>query len=407
MKKLRGVELSHHLAPLSIREKISMDNQSVMSALNDFKQTIPECFIISTCNRLSLYGITDDTNQFESFFDRFGDLQPYLIKLQSETDSAQHLFRTASGLQSQALGEHEILGQIKKAYLMAQEAATLSPTLDEFIRRSIYTGKKVRQFTAIGKYPVSLASVAYDLLCKRYKDFKSQDVLVLGTGEMSNLMMKILAKKHTGNLYIASRTKSRAESMANMFGGKAIDMTEIKQYLPMVEIVIGATHAEKYVLQDKDLKAIRERGLTLLDLGMPRNFAPEIKRLGHIDLFDLDDLKSLTDVGIQKRHEEIPKAEVIIGEEVESFTAWLKIREVSPLITSYYEKLEKIKAEELKWALPKLGNIDKKQQEIIENMISRVTRRLSGKPIERLRQYSQTPNDEQNPIDTFKSIFDL
>jgi glutamyl-tRNA reductase len=407
MKRLVGVELSHQKAPLAIREKISLTAEDVTGALLAFKKTMPEVFIISTCNRLSVYALTDDIQPIFDFFREFGPLDPYLSVFDHDNIAIRHLFATACGLESQAVGEHEILGQIKKAYALAQEVKSIGAVMDELIRRAISVGKKVRQETAIGQYPVSLASVSCDILRDPRYDFTKTSVLVLGTGEMANLVLKISAKKPYKNLFIASRSYHRAETMEHIYkGSKAISMEDIHTVLPEVDVIIGATHTNVYALHKKDFENI-DRNVVLIDLGLPRNFDPEIKTLKNARLYDLDDMKAKTDIGLQKRQEEIPKVMGIIEDEILEFNYWINTRQVSPLISSYYEKLDVIREEELKWALPKLGKLDENQQKIIENLISRVTRRVSGKPIEKLRHFSQEPHIEKNPIDTFKELFDL
>jgi glutamyl-tRNA reductase len=408
MKRLVGLELSHQKAPLAIREKISMTNEDHSAALQALKDQVDEVFLVSTCNRLSLYALASDLQPLYNFFRELGDLDPYLSVFDHDTSAIRHLFSTASGLESQALGEHEILGQIKKAYAQAQEMKCIGATMDELVRKAIFVGKKVRKETAIGKYPVSLASVAYDVIRDVHHHLSGLKVLVLGTGEMSSLMLKIIAKKQLQEIYVASRTFSRAQTLANMYNGTAIELSNIGSILQDVDVIIGATHATSHVLGREDFEKFSfEKPKTLVDLGLPRNFDPELKNINQVKLFDLDDLKSMTDQGLQKRQEEIPKAMDIIEEELADFIYWLNTRQISPLISSYYDKMEQIRQEELKWALPKLGNLDENQQRIIENMLSRLTRRVSGKPIEMLRQFSQEPHIEQNPIDTFKELFDL
>lgn len=408
MRRIVGVELSHQKAPLAVREQISLSKQDVLDALTELKKTLPEVFIISTCNRLSLYAISDDMQPLLDFFRQFGPLDPYLSVFDNSNSAMRHLFSTASGLESQAIGEHEILGQIRTAFDLAQEAGSMGPVFNEFIRRAISTGKRVRKDTAIGKYPVSLASVSHGILKDIYRDLSKISMLVLGTGEMSTLVLKVIAKKGVKDLYIASRTKERAKIVAGQYNGKAIDMESIMEVIPKVDVVIGATHATEHVLDSEKLSDLNSWDLkTFIDLGLPRNFNPDIKAMSGIKLYDLDDIKSLTYQSMMKRQEEVPKAMDIVEEEINNFTAWLNTREISPLISSYYDKLGQIQDEELKWALPKLGELDEAQRKIIENLISRVARRVSGKPIERLRDFAQQPQLEQSPVDTFKELFDL
>jgi glutamyl-tRNA reductase len=405
MERLVGVEISHRHAPLVVREKITLTQDEQVAALHELHQQMPEVFILATCNRLAVYGVVSDIQIIIDFFKKFGPLEPYLQVMDNCPMAVRHLFATASGLESQALGEHEILGQIKTSYALAQKAGTLSAVMDEFIRRAMFVGKKVRKETAIGKYPVSLASVSYDILRKMHKSFHKLNVMVLGTGEMSNLMLKILAKKDLAGLYVASRSPERGDMTAKLYKAQAVAMQNVPEILNRIDVVIGATHTGKPVLMKADLPT--DPKLTLIDLGLPRNFDTDIKSLENVSLYDLDDIKAITYEGLQKRQEETPKAYAIVDQELKAFAYWINTREVSPIITQYYDKLEQIREEELKWALPKLGQLDDQQKLIIESLVSRVTRRLSGKPIEKLRDFSQRPHEESKRIDTFREIFDL
>ncbi len=407
MKRIVGVEISHQKAPLAVRENISLSKDQLRGALHSLQPSTEEVYIIATCNRLSVYALTDNVHPILDFFRQFGPIDPYLSIFDNDIAAVRHLFSTASGLESQAIGEHEILGQIRNDYMLAQEEGSVGPIFNEFIRKAIFTGKKVRKETAIGQYPVSLASVSYDIMKEVHKDLSKTSVLVLGTGEMSTLMLKLIEKRGVKNLFIASRTFERASLLASSSGGKAVRLEDIHSVIPEVDVIIGATHAEEHVLCHDDLLQYVDSKKTLIDLGLPRNFDPAIKNLVGIKLFDLDDLKGITWESMKKRQEEVPKAMNIIDTEILDFVEWLNTREISPLISSYYDKLGKIQEEELKWALPKLGKLDEQQQKIIESLISRVARRVSGKPIEKLRTFAQQPGTEQNPVDTFKELFDL
>ncbi len=407
MKRIFGVEISHQKAPLAVRENISFSKDQLRGALHSLKPFADEVFIIATCNRLSVYALTDSIAPLMSFFAQFGDLTPYLSVFDNNYDAIKHLFCTASGLESQALGEHEILGQIRNDFMIAQEEGAIGPVFNEFIRKAIFTGKKVRKETAIGKYPVSLASVSYDIMKDIHKDISKTSVMVLGTGEMATLMLKLIEKRGVKNLIIASKTLERAKLLANATGGEAILMHEVAASIHQVDVIIGASHVEEHILSYTNLQTFSNSGKTLIDLGLPRNFDYKIKELDGVKLYDLDDLKSITSESMQKRQDEVPRAMGIIEEEIEEYSDWLNTREVSPIITSYFDKLSKIQEEELHWVLPKLGKLDEHQQKIIENLISRVARRVSGKPIEKLRTFATSPDMEQNPVHTFKELFDL
>ncbi len=408
MKRIFGVELSHQNAPLSVREKITLDKDATRQALEELKLQFEESFIISTCNRLSLYALSDTVEPLIKFFRQFGELDPYLAIFDYDLSAPRHLYATASGLESQAIGEHEILGQLKISYQLASETKSVGPIFNEFIRRAIYTGRKVRKETAIGQYPVSLASISLEIINDVYKSVAEKNILVIGTGEMANLMLKLLAKKPFGKLYIASKSIERASILARVSNGEAISIDKISDIFPDIDIIIGATQVDEPVLGRELVELLgTSKWKTFIDLGLPRNFDEKIKNLPGHKLYDLDDLKSMTYQSMQKRQEEIPKAMYIIEEELAMLSEWLAAREISPLISSYYEKLNRIQEEEISWALPKLGEFNEAQQKVLEMMVSRLTRRMSGKPIEMLKTFAQEPDQIQSPIHTFKSLFDL
>ena len=408
MKQILGVELSHQKAPLAIREGLSLDKEQYFVALTDLKNQFEECFLISTCNRLSLYAYSDTIEELTAFFQRFGSIDPYLTILDSTSSATRHLFSTTSGLESQAIGEHEILGQIKNSYSFALELNAVGSIFNEFVKRAIHTGKRVRKETSIGMYPVSLASVSMDVLKDSYKDLNGINWLILGTGEMSTIILKLIAKKSREKLFIASRTPERATMAAKQNNGTAVSMDQIKEILPEIDVVIGCTHADSPILYKADLNVLpADKYMTFIDLGLPRNFDVHIKSIRNYKLFDLDDLKSLTYEGLRKRQDEIPKAIQIINEELVEFENWMQTRTIAPIISEYYSMLQKITDEEFNWILPKMGNLDEQQKKVLKEALGRIGRRLSGKPIENLKNFAINQEVSSNKVDTFKEIFEL
>ena len=400
--------MSHQKAPLDVRELITHSQGEVVDALKTLKTLENEVYILSTCNRLSIYAYTDNPSNILNYYKSFGDIEPYLSVFNNEALAIQNLFATASGLESQAIGEHEILGQIKLSYQLAPESSSVGSVMNELVRRALFTGRRVRQETAIGQYSTSLASVALDVLKDVYNETSHLNWLILGTGEMASLFLKLISKKNEGKIYIASKTPSRAEQLARIYGGIPLDGDNITSVMNHVNVVIGATTTDKPVLSKETIANLNlPLWLTFIDLGMPRNFDVTIKNLPEHKLYDLDDIKSLTYRGLQKRQNEIPKALNIIHEEMEDFNKWMKTREITPIISSYFDHLKKIQEEELQWVLPKMGELNENQQKLLEQLVSRMARRLSGKPIEKLKNFSQDIELEQNRISTFKDIFGI
>jgi len=408
MTKVIGVELSHHDAPIHIREGVALNKDQAIESIQKLKETLQEVFLVSTCNRLAIYAYHDDHQPLLNYFDQFGVLSPYLSILEHEYTVAEHLFSTAAGLKSQALGEHQILGQVRESYYTAQEAGTLGPVLHELAKRSLRAGKRVRGETAIGKAPVSLSSVAFDLINKQYNDLSDARILVIGTGEMATILLKILAKYNPGKVIVASKEKERAEKLGNLLEVTPIAYDEIPESLKNVEAVVGATATNLPIIEKSTIEQIGiQHSLTFIDLAVPRNFAMDLNELEQTSLYDLDRLKDLTNVGIQNRKIEIPKANAIIQEEVDEYEFWLNTNRLNPVITNFYQDLEKIKDEEVEWALPKMGDLDDQQKRVLQKMAHRMMRKVSKNPIRTLKNYAKKPDEKLDEIQTFQEIFNI
>lgn len=401
--------MSHHDAPLNVREQIALDKEKTISNLQVLKEELDEVLLVSTCNRLAVYTYGQHYRPVIDFFNRFGDLNLYLNIYDYDDSAVNHLFSTAAGLKSQVIGEHQILGQVKQSYDLAKEANTMGPVMHELARRAIRAGKRVRGETSIGQHTTSIASVAYDLATKAYPDLIGTKVVILGTGEMSRLMLRMVAKTGVEELWVASRDRDRAAQVAKAYQAKPVVMSELGPVLEQADIIVGATDASQdFALTRKDLLPYTEDGNKLLiDMGLPRNFDPALSSLANVQLYDLDNIKEETYQSILKRQKEIPRAKGIIDEEVEDFLYWLNTKKVHPLIGSFYNQFDKIKERELNWALPKMGDLDEGQQKILDKFANRLISHMSKRPIETLKKYAQEPHGRSRPIDTFREIFNL
>ncbi len=417
MNKIVGVELSHRFAPISVREKLAFNKEQTKKALHRLKEDYDEVFIISTCNRLSIYAFGPSCQKILSFFDSFGNYRQYLSILPETEIAVRNLFSTAAGLESQAIGEHQILGQIKDALDLARTEKTIGPITDELIRIAIHIGKQVRLETNIGKYSASLATVGFELIEKHGYDLPNTEILVIGTGNMANLVTTVLDRTEIKHLYIASHHRERAEEMAKEWGGEAVDIKNIHEPLARSGIIIGGTQGEINLLSEEEMGnskcpranlALQSGSEKLfIDFGVPRNFNPELKQHPNIHLYDLDDIKKITYEGLLKRYDEIPKARKLVNEEVNWYLEWLKNRKVAPVIEAYWKNLEQIKEEELKWLLPKMGNLSDHQIDVIHRFVHRLLRKISKPSIESLKAMSKNLEAVDNPINTAKKLLDV
>jgi glutamyl-tRNA reductase len=403
MKNIQCIELSHHNADLPTREKLFIRLNQIGGAIDQLKEGKTEIFVIPTCNRLALYSYSEDLSILEKVFENENISSDHLIKF-SGKEAINHLFRTAAGLESQALGEHQILGQIRKEMEKALEENGLGSITNQLVCKAIHTGKRVRSETKIGRFAASLPATAIDSI--KQNSNSNSKILVIGTGEMSKLLLKILTKKEARSVAVYSRKNSRAEKIAKKFNVTAFAEDQFLQAIQSADVILGATSSDVPIvdfaqMQNNDHKKV------FIDLGMPRNFDEKIRHSPLVKLLDLDDMKALTQTNIKQREKEVPKAEQIIEEEVVDFITWLNARKVAPEINFYYQKLKEIEEEEYKKVLAKLGNLDEKEKTILQKYTHTIFRRVSKNPIKKIREYSQNTAESSYKIETFKEIFDI
>ncbi|MBL4709458.1 MAG: glutamyl-tRNA reductase [Flavobacteriales bacterium] len=417
MNRIVGIELSHRYAPIEIREQFALYSTQTEDALRELKHEYQELFIISTCNRLSIYAFGDSYLQLEKYLEKFGKYSQYLTVLPDTKIAVNNLFSTAAGLESQAIGEHQIVGQIRDALDLARENKTIGPVLDELIRQAIHVGKRTRLETNIGKHSASLATVGFELISKHNYQLEKCNLLVVGTGNMANLVNTVLDRSSINKLYIASHNLERAEEMAIEWQGEAVHVSKLPHLLANVDIIIGGTQGEVNLLSEKKIEnskctraqfaASEDRPKLLIDFGLPRNFNPSLKKIDNIHLYDLDDIKKMTYEGLLKRHDEIPQVKEIIREEVNKFTEAFYQRKAAPIIEAFWKNLNDTKEKELKWLLPKMGNLNEEQEKLIERFAHRIIRKISKKPIAQIQEFAQNLHLTDNPINTVKKLFAL
>jgi hydroxymethylbilane synthase len=401
-------EISHVSTPISVREKVSLNKDTSQQALLELKQKLPEVYILSTCNRTAIYAYTNNNKPLKDFFSRFGFLDQY-INLYDDTGlSVKNLMKTAAGIESQAIGEHQIMGQIRTSYERSKELKTMGPYLNEMVQKAVHTGKRVRNETNIGRSNVSVASIGYEVLIKEINILDKKTLIVIGTGNIANLITKLLQKHKFKQVFFASRSLSRAKTIAKEQGGIGICIMDLSKYIDVADIIIGGTEGALNSINTQTLKnkgSVRKK--VFIDLGMPRNFETEIKDIEGVSLYDLDKLKEMTYEGIRKRTLEIPKAINIIEDELDDFLDWYKLREVSPIISNYWKNLEKIKEDELLWLLPKLGDYSIEQEKLIRKFAHRLIRKISNPSFKNFRTIADNKYEKESPIETLKKVFDM
>lgn len=370
--------LNHTTAPLSLREKVAFPGDALRDAVADLRgqlrAMLPEAAILSTCNRTEIYCATPDPldarTQIARWMaerNRIGAPSQLLEHLYSRPNdqAVRHAFRVASGLDSMVLGEPQILGQMKDAARVAQEADALGTHLHQLFQRTFAVAKEVRSQTEIGAHSVSMAAAAVRLAQRIFEDIRDTSVLFIGAGEMIELAATHFAAQHPRRVAVANRTAERAQKLAQRFGGESLKLADLPDSLAEYDIVVSCTASSLPIvglgMVERALKARRHRPIFMIDLAVPRDIEPEVSRLDDVFLYTVDDLGKLVQAGIENRQAAVEQAEAIIENRVDAFMHWLSSRQAVPVIRSLHARGEALKRAELERARKLLARGDDPQ----------------------------------------------
>jgi glutamyl-tRNA reductase len=400
--RLLLVGTSHRLAPVEIRERVALDSEGESALAHQLGEG-GEAVCLSTCNRTELYLATADPNAAGERATAElaqvggiprGELEPYVYRLEQDA-AAAHLFRVAAGLDSLIPGEGEIQGQVRAAY----ERGAVGPLLDRLFRHALQTGKRVRSETAIGERPASVASAAAALAAQVFGDLTGRRILVVGAGKVGELAARHLVDRGASLSFVANRTLDRASSVAARFGAAALPLAEIERELADADIVVSSTSAREQIVSREQvegaLPARKGRPLLLLDLAVPRDLDPEIRRLHGTFLYDIDDLQAVVEESLTGRRGEAARAEAIVAAEGERFRAWLASLDAVPAITSLRERAEAIRRGELEKASGRLAGLSEHERHAVESLTSQIVNKLLHEPIMRLKEAGLGEDDER------------
>ena len=403
--KLLLTGLSHHTAPVEVRERLAFDEKALPEALDHLRSRpgMIEGMILSTCNRVEIAVTADEKSDAEESVERFiaearsveaAWMSPYLYRYNG-SDAIRHLFRVASSLDSMVVGEPQILGQLKSAYALAKEHGAVSGYLDLVMTRAFNVAKRVRTETEIGSNAVSVSYAAVELARDIFGSLMGKKVLLVGAGKMAESAARHLRRSGVADILVTNRTRSRADALAEEFRGHVVEYENYFETLPEVDIVIASSGATHYILTREQMRGVigrrRNRPMFLIDIAVPRNIEPDVNKLDNVFLYDIDDLDRVVKANVQSRHNVAQQAEEIITEEVERMMLRLKSREVTPTIIGLQEQLERVRAAEVERMRAKLGQLTPQQEEAIEAMTRGIVNKIAHTPITELRRKANDP----------------
>jgi glutamyl-tRNA reductase len=381
--------LNHNTAPVEVREKLYVPEDIIPVLSHELREEgIGENVVLSTCNRTEFYfsceNLDVDLLKFYKILSKhFGMkeewLKNYTYVLTNE-DTYRHLFLVASGLDSMVVGEPQILGQVKDAYRLATDCNTTGFFMDKVFHRTFNVAKRIRTETKIGYNPVSISAMAIELSKKIFGELKDKKILVIGVGEMCEIALKYFKKEGVSDIYITNRTFLNAQKLADETAGSPFPFSDLRELLTKIDMVLSSTGSEKPIIE-KDLVSIvmkkrKQKPLFFIDIAVPRDIDPSVNDIENVYLYDIDDLKELSQKHLSDRLAESERARAIVEEEVEKFTAWLKQLDTNPLISSIYERVEEIRAKELRKVMQKLQNVDDETSKTIESLTKSIVNKL-------------------------------
>lgn len=414
------VGLNYRTAPVEVRERFTFAEKDLPQALEELKRTksVLEGVIIATCNRTEIYVVVDRLHMCGYFIRTFmehwfgisrEEFTEHLY-IYEDQQAIRHLFRVTCGLDSMVLGETQILGQVRSAFLLSQSEKATGTWFNMLFKQAITLGKRAHSETAIGESAVSISYAAVELGKRIFGSFNGKKVLILGAGKMSELTAKHLSGAGADEVLVANRTFGRAQELAAKFDGKPCTMKEAMQRLNDIDILISSTGAEGYVITSsqvsKGMKQRADRPLFMIDIAVPRDIDPAISELDNVFLYDIDDLEGIVESNLEMRRGEAAKIEQMIDEEMEQFANWLQTLGLKPVIRALQEKSSQIHENTLDSLFNKLPELDERQRTVIRRLTKSIVNQMMHDPIHRIKEMV-TDKQGADVLDLFTQIFAL
>lgn len=414
------VGLNHKTAPVEIREKLAFNDQTVPRALIELRNCMPgvETVILSTCNRVEIYAAASDAEERFDDISRFladfhelnpDDFLPHLYRY-TDRDAVRHLFSVSCSLDSMVVGEAEVLGQVKRAYMFALEEGVTGKVLNNLFQRAFGVAKNVRTSSSIGERKISVASVAVEFALKIFSDFSDKTVMIIGAGEMGELTLKHMVERGISALIVANRTYEKAVELADQYDGMAIKYESFAENMHRADVVICTSGAPHYILHPKQfpplLRARRNRPMLLIDIAVPRDIHPDVENIDNVYLYNIDDLQRVVNENIEFREKELEQCSSLIETETDNFMGWLRTLDVDSMIVQFREALHDVRRDELTRALNKLPELGESEKQEIEYLTERIVNKILNQPTQFLKKEASRGAGYRY-IDALKDLFGL
>jgi glutamyl-tRNA reductase len=386
--RLFGVGVSHHHAPLEVRERLYLQDGVAAELSGELAETgaDAEAVVLSTCNRTEVYVAGIEPERVRERLERRSGLElDAVLARWDDGEAVAHLFRVVAGLDSLVPGESQILGQVRLAYDAARTAGATGLLLNRLFEDALRAGKRVRTEAKLHELPESVAASAVELAARELGGLEGRRALLFGAGKMSELAAQDL-RRLGAEVVVSSRTLESAQDLADRVGGRAAPFDAVAVELPEADLVISATRCPYPILHAEAVRP-REKPLVLVDVAVPRDLDAAIGRVDGCTLFDIDALGE----GLVGREEDVRAAEAIVAEEAARFAEWRRARDAADAIRELRHRAEEIRSEELARAGARLAELSPRERETVETLTSQIVNKLLHAPTVRAKEAGSEP----------------
>lgn len=414
------VGLNYQTAPVEIRERLSFSEADLAAAMRALQQkkSILENVIVSTCNRTEVYAVVDQLHTGRYYIKAFlaewfqldqADFTPYLFIYEQE-GAVEHLFKVVCGLNSMVVGETQILGQVRRSFLFAQESGATGTVFHQLFKQALTLAKKAHSETDIGANAVSVSYAAVELAKKVFGNIHNKHVLIVGAGKMGELAIENLHGSGATKITVINRTFEKAQTLASRFEGHAKHLQELQCALLEADMLISSTGSKSYVVTKEmmiDVERMRKgRPLFMVDIAVPRDLDPAISELESVFLYDIDDLEGIVAENVAERKKAAEKILLMIEKELVAFNDWIHMLGVVPIISALREKALGIQAETMKSIERKIPGLTERERKVLSKHTKSIINQMLKNPILQAKELAGQP-DAAEKLDLFKQIFDI
>ncbi len=399
--------INHNTALIQLREQLAFGEEEVRATLSSLTtanatSAFVELIILSTCNRTELYAVSSHLTfaELEIFLSNtcgvpVNAIHPHVYQY-ADMEAACHLFEVAAGLDSLVIGEPQILGQIVRALEIARGQNMAGPVLNRLFQAAIHAGKRARTETGISRNPASVSSLAASLAERIVHPIAEARVVVIGAGEMAELAVEALRKRGAQKILVVNRTLERAHAIADRWGADIATFENMDEALVSADILISSTGAPHLILTERMISEAMikrdQRPLVLIDIAVPRDIDPEVAKVPHVKLYDIDHLNEQLEGALAERMAEAPKVRAILDEEIKEFEEYMKSLEMIPLISDIRQQAESIRKVMLEKTLRRLPDLTEAERVRIEAMTQALVKQILHTPTNRLRAEASCPH---------------